>query len=147
MLQVIAKEISIPLIDCINRSISNGHFPTELKMAHVIPIFFIDILFDKANFRHISLLPSLSKVYEKMFHEQLELIRKALNSTKERVNLDSISISLLEILLALVPLRSIFGLFYLTFSYMICYNLMERLIFGILQMTTPYITVRNLLKK
>ena len=82
-----------------------------------------------------------------MFHEQLELIRKALNSTKERVNLDSISISLLEILLALVPLRSIFGLFYLTFSYMICYNLMERLIFGILQMTTPYITVRNLLKK
>lgn len=116
-------------------------------MADVIPIFFIDILFDKANFRHISILPSLSKVYEKIFHERLELIRKALNSTKERVNLDSIFISLLEILLGVVPLRSIFGLFYLTFSYMVCYDLMKRLIFAILQMTARYITVRSLLMK
>ena len=107
MLQIIAKEISIPLIDCINRSISNGHFPTELKMAHVIPIFFIDILFDKANFRHISLIPSLSKVYEKIFHQQLELIIKVLNF----FNLDFDFILWLEILLG-VPQRSILGPFY-----------------------------------
>ena len=72
VLRVLAKEICIPLLDCRNSSITNGQFSNELKMADAIPIFFINILFDKANFRHINLLPSLPKVYEKIFHQQLE---------------------------------------------------------------------------
>ena len=40
-------------------------------MAYVIPIFKKDDPFEKANYRPISLLPSLSKVYEKLIYQQL----------------------------------------------------------------------------
>ena len=39
VLRSLAKEICIPLTDCINSAILNGKFPSELKMADVIPIF------------------------------------------------------------------------------------------------------------
>ena len=63
VLRSLAKEICIPLTDCINSTILNGKFPSELKMA--------DDPFEKANYRPISLLPSLSKVYEKLIYQQL----------------------------------------------------------------------------
>ena len=40
-------------------------------MADVIPIFEKDDPFEKANYGRISLLPSLSKVYEKLIYQQL----------------------------------------------------------------------------
>ena len=40
-------------------------------MADVIPIFKKDDPFEKANYRSISLLPSLSKVYEKLIYQKL----------------------------------------------------------------------------
>ena len=70
-LRSLAKEISIPLTDCINSAILNGKFPPELKMADIIPIFKKDDPFEKANYRPISLLLSLSKVYEKLIYQQL----------------------------------------------------------------------------
>ena len=73
VLQSLAKEICIPLTDCINSAILNGKFPSELKMADVIPIFKKDDPFEKANYRPISLLPSLSKVYEKLIYQQLNI--------------------------------------------------------------------------
>ena len=39
-------------------------------MADVIPIFKKDDPFEKANYRSMSLLPSLSKVYEKLVYQQ-----------------------------------------------------------------------------
>ena len=71
VLHSLAKEICIPLTDCINSAILNGKFPSELKVADVIPIFKRDDSFEKANYRPISLLPSLSKVYEKLIYQQL----------------------------------------------------------------------------
>ena len=61
----------IPLTDCINSAILNGKFRSELKMTDVTPIFKKDDPFEKANYRPISLLPSLSKVYEKLIYQQL----------------------------------------------------------------------------
>ena len=49
VLRSLAKEICIPLTDCINSAILNGKFPSELKMADVIPIFKKDDTFEKAN--------------------------------------------------------------------------------------------------
>ena len=49
-LRSLAKEICIPLTDCINSAILNGKFPSELKMADVIPIFKKDDPFEKANY-------------------------------------------------------------------------------------------------
>ena len=62
VLRSLAKEICIPLTNCINSEILNRQFPSELKMANVIPIFKKDDPFEKTNYRPISLLSSLSKV-------------------------------------------------------------------------------------
>ena len=70
-LRSLAEEICIPLTDCINSAILNGKFPSELKMADVKPIFKKGSPFEKANYRPISLLRSLSKVYEKLIYQQL----------------------------------------------------------------------------
>ncbi len=48
-----------------------GLFPNELKTANVIPIFKKGDKNDLNNYRPISLLPVLSKVYEKVSNKQL----------------------------------------------------------------------------
>ena len=66
-----AEVISQYLADCINTSIKNGIFPTELKLAEIIPIFKKGDSFDKGNYRPISILPTISKVYEKILFKQI----------------------------------------------------------------------------
>ena len=58
--------------DCINSSISDGIFPDALKLADISPIFKKGNETDKVNYRPISLLPAISKVYEKIIYIQLE---------------------------------------------------------------------------
>ena len=48
-------------------------------MADVIPIFKKDDPFEKENYRPISLLPSLSKVYEKLIYQQLNIFENKLS--------------------------------------------------------------------
>ena len=55
----------------INESLDEGLFPNELKTANVIPIFKKGDKNNLNNYRPISLLPVLSKVYEKVLNKQL----------------------------------------------------------------------------
>ena len=71
ILQYVAKECSVPLTDCFNNCILDGVFPTELKLAHVIPVFKSGEASSKLNYRPISILPSLSKVFEKLLFLQI----------------------------------------------------------------------------
>ena len=59
------------LADCINKSFENGTFPDYLKEANVTPIFRNDDPLDKENYRPVSILPLLSKVFEKLIYKQL----------------------------------------------------------------------------
>ena len=59
------------LTDCINESFETGTFSDCLKEANVTPIFKKDDLLDKGNFRAVSILPLLSKVFEKLIYKQL----------------------------------------------------------------------------
>ena len=55
----------------VNKCILNGIFPSNLKYADITPIFKkIDRLL-KNNYRPVSILPTLSKVYEKNFYQQI----------------------------------------------------------------------------
>ena len=59
------------LTDIINDCLLKGVFPDELKKAEVTPIFKkIDCL-NKENYRPISLLPYMSKVFERIIYKQL----------------------------------------------------------------------------
>ena len=68
--------IGIPLTDCLNTSISEGNFPTEMKFADIIPIFKKLQRFNKKNYRPISLLSSYSKVFERILDEQINIFMK-----------------------------------------------------------------------
>ena len=71
LLKLAKTEILKPLTKCINTCIQNEIFPDELKLADVTPIFKKGDAKDKSNYRPISILPLLSKIFEKIIHLQL----------------------------------------------------------------------------
>ena len=54
-----------------NMSISQGKFPDALKNAKVVPIHKDDSRLEMSNYRPISLLPTLSKIFEKLMYARL----------------------------------------------------------------------------
>jgi hypothetical protein len=55
----------------INLSLEQGIFPNELKLANVIPIFKAGDDCDVSNYRPVSLLTTISKIYEQIFYNRL----------------------------------------------------------------------------
>lgn len=53
-----------PLTDLVNLSFRHGKFPDALKLAKVVPIYKNGDQNDPTNYRPISLLPVISKIYE-----------------------------------------------------------------------------------
>ena len=62
---------TIALSSDINKCIYNGTFPKNLKHADITPTFKKIERLHKTNYRPISILPTLSKVYEKLFYQQI----------------------------------------------------------------------------
>ena len=60
-----------PLTMLINQTIATGYFPEELKLSRVKPLYKNGDSTLISNYRPISLLPSLSKVYECVIFDQL----------------------------------------------------------------------------
>ena len=71
LLKASINSIAKPLTCIINQSLKTGRFPSKLKVAKIIPIFKKDDEHDFNNYRPISLLPSISKVFEKTIYTQL----------------------------------------------------------------------------
>ena len=59
------------LTNCINKAIRNNKFPDSLKLSDITPVFKKLDPSDKANYRPVSVLPLLSKVFEKIIYDQL----------------------------------------------------------------------------
>ena len=59
------------LAGVINRSFQQGLFPRQLKIARVTPIYKDGSKSDVSNYRPISLLSSMSKIYEKLMHTRI----------------------------------------------------------------------------
>ena len=60
-----------PLTHIFNTSIASSIFPDEMKIAKVIPLFKSGDRCTTSNYRPISLLPPLSKIFEKIICEML----------------------------------------------------------------------------
>ena len=71
ILQLIKKDIAQPLSQIINLSFSTGQFPSKLKTAQVIPIFKKDSPLECSNYRPISLLSNIDKIFEKLMYSRV----------------------------------------------------------------------------
>ena len=54
------------LINAINKKFLDNCFPKELKKAEIIPVYKKDDPLKKENYRHVSLLPHESKIFERL---------------------------------------------------------------------------------
>ena len=71
ILQLICNIISQPLCKIINDSITTGVHPDRLKLVNVIPIFKKGSRLLVSNYRPISLLSNLNKIFEKIMYKRI----------------------------------------------------------------------------
>lgn len=79
LLKEIKHEILQPLTLIINQSLSTGVFPDLLKIAKITPIYKKDDKTKMNNYRPISILPAISKVFEKVIFNQIDNYFKSEN--------------------------------------------------------------------
>ena len=66
-----ADLICIPIRDIFNQSVSQGIFPDDWKCAKVIPLFKQGDRDDLNNYRPISVISVMAKVFERIVYDQL----------------------------------------------------------------------------
>ena len=72
ILKLVSYNLSPILSKLFNKCISDGYFPKELKIAKVIPLFKNKgSVSELSNYRPISMLPSFSKIFEKLLHKSI----------------------------------------------------------------------------
>lgn len=71
LLKDVALVLTRRLTFIINLSLETGVVPRECKVAKVIPLYKSGCLAEIDNYRPISILPTLSKILEKIVHQQL----------------------------------------------------------------------------
>ena len=60
-----------PITNLVNKSIESATFPEKLKIAQVRPLFKKNNILEKGNYRPVSVLPSISKIFESAIFDQL----------------------------------------------------------------------------
>ena len=71
ILQLSLPFITDPLVFILNMFMSQGLFPAELKIANVLPLYKADDCMVFNNYRPVSILCMLSKVFEKVMYSRL----------------------------------------------------------------------------
>ena len=75
LLKTLKSSISKPMEIIFNKSISEGVFPDDMKLADVIPLYKSKEKFLVTNYRPISLLVTISKILEKIiYHRTYEFL-------------------------------------------------------------------------
>jgi len=73
MIKHVAEELILPLTSLFNQSIDHGYFPRALKAALVTPVFKKGDNNDPSNFRPISIVPIVSKIFEQVLKKRIVL--------------------------------------------------------------------------
>lgn len=71
IIKLAAQALSPSIASLINKSITTGQFPSQMKQAKVHPIHKGGEKSDPSNYRPISILPTISKIFEKHVNKHL----------------------------------------------------------------------------
>ena len=71
LLRCAHNELCVPIASLINKCMSNGIFPVDMKCSEVAPLYKKADSLLKINYRPVSILTSLSKLYESVMNDQL----------------------------------------------------------------------------
>ena len=63
--------LKLPIKELVNNSVLNHDFPNNLKNTNVTPLYKKDGNIDKKNYRPINVLPSISKIFERLMFKQI----------------------------------------------------------------------------
>ena len=74
-----AKVLAKPITDICNLSITSGKFSDSCKLAKLKRIYKKGSLTEASNYRPISLLPLISKIIEKVIHDQTSAFINSIN--------------------------------------------------------------------
>ena len=66
-----SDEFTVPITSLINESVRLGRFSDGLKMAELAPLFKISDGLSEGNYRPVSILICFSKIFERVYHNQL----------------------------------------------------------------------------
>ena len=70
LLKLIKTKIAVPLEIVFNVSIENSIFPDKMKLAEIVPLYKCKSRLEPGNYRPISLLPTISKILEKVMYKR-----------------------------------------------------------------------------
>ena len=71
ILKVLNSSLCSLIADIFNQSFREGHFPADFKCAKVIPIYKDGDQSDPSNYRPISLLPIIGKIFERLIYNRI----------------------------------------------------------------------------
>jgi hypothetical protein len=116
MLKLSAPYILSPLTHIFNKILNKGIFPDRLKFSEVRPIYKKGTETDFANYRPISLLPSLSNIIERLMYNRLyqyfdqnQLFAKEQHGFRQNTSTETAAFSLLDTILSFLEKKAIVG--------------------------------------
>ena len=123
LLRITASAITSPLCRLINHCLDTATFPSMWKVAKVTPIFKKQgSKDDKSNYRPISILPVLSKVFEKHICESLyihlknnNMLHKLQSGFRKSHSTDTALIHLIDQLLFSLDSNNVIGLVFIDY--------------------------------
>ena len=59
------------ILDNVNKSIASSTFTSILKLTDIIQVYKKDSRYEKSNYRPISVLPNLSKIFQNVLYDQI----------------------------------------------------------------------------
>lgn len=71
VIQTIKEDIAAPLVHIFNLAIENGICPAHFKKAEIVPIHKAGDKHEATNYRPISLIPNLAKIFEKILKTRI----------------------------------------------------------------------------
>ena len=101
LIRIAYREISIPICSLLNASIAAKRFPSIMKYADVSPCFKKEDNLFKGNYRPVSVLTVISKLYESVLNNQMvdhfsELFNILLSAFRKHYNCQTLLLKLIE---------------------------------------------------